>query len=361
MPTMPTMPIRPSRARWAGARRVVATILALLGAALSHGAESGPAALEPDAVRIGVQPDAFPFSHNVGTTAEPRYRGYAVDLCLEIVRGWRQRQGRAADVERDIQWVEVRPRNRLMKLLAGEIDLECSSTSNTEARRSLGIVFSPTYFISSVGLLVHPALKPHAESLMGLLGQARAKDLPLVTTAGSTSVRHLQDLIDDMATPNGRKLRVVYGASHDDSIRKLLASPQPAAYAFMMDQALLVAAMARNPEYQKAGLFVVPWSPVPHAQECYGLMTRRTNPPHLRVGGQDFSQVVHEIVLALRQPGDSDDASTPMHTIYRRWFQSPLEPDQLAPGSPAGVNLGMPPSPQLSQALVSMTARAGCL
>lgn len=343
----------------APARRAVVLALVLVHAAAAYADRIEPAS---DAVRIGVQAEAFPFSHKVSGPAGPAgpvYGGYSVDLCLEIVKAWRQRQGKSADLQRDIRWVEVRPRTRLMQLLVGEIDLECSSTSHTEARRSLGIAFAPTHFVSDVGLLVHRDLKDHAESLMSLLSRVRARDWALVTTSGTTSVRHLQDLVDHMAAPNGRKLRVVFGSSHHDSLQKLRA-PQPGAHAFVMDHVLLVAALARNPEYVKEGLSVVPWSPAPRAQECYGLMTRKTNPAHLSAGGQDFAEVVRDIVLGMRQPGDVETALTPMHLHYRRWFQSPLAADQLPEGSPAGLNLGMPPSSPLSQALMSMTAHDDC-
>ena len=115
--------------------------------------------LAADAVRIGVQKQAFPFAF-YRADRKPQYLGYAVDLCIEIVKGWRMRQGRTLDPERDIQWVEVTPRTRLMKLIAGEIDLECGSTSNTAKRRELGIAFSPTYFVSNVGMLLRPELAP---------------------------------------------------------------------------------------------------------------------------------------------------------------------------------------------------------
>jgi glutamate/aspartate transport system substrate-binding protein len=313
--------------------------------------------LARDAVRIGVQSAAFPFAFNVGTAERPLYHGYAVDLCLEVLRGWRKRQGRGFDPARDVQWVEVTPRNRLLTLLAGEIDLECGSTSNTAGRRALGIAFSPTYFVSSVGLLIRPELRPHASSLMTLLQHARTQDKVFVTTSGSTSMTHLQELAADIEQSGGRRLKVHYGASHDESYQMLVDEP-PRGHAFMMDQVLLAAALATRPALQRAGLTLLPWSPAPRAQECYGIMTRAENPARLRAGDLDLTDVVREVVLAMRRP--QANGASPMQQLYERWFQRPLGAEDVRKGWPSGINLTVPPSPALSRVLVSSGADSDC-
>lgn len=315
--------------------------------------------LARDAVRIGVQNGAFPFAYNVGTADAPVYRGYAVDLCIEVMRGWRKRQGRGFEPEKDIQWVQVTPRNRLLKLLGGEIDLECGSTSNTPGRRALGIAFSPTYFVSSVGLLMRPELRDHTGSLMTLLSHVRESNRVLATTQGSTSEQHLQELAADVEASGGNRLRVKYGASHEQSYALLTDTP-PQAHGFLMDEVLLVAALETNPRLKRAGLSLAPWSPAPRAQECYGIMTRASNAPRLQAGGRDLTQVVREVILDLRQPPVSGGPS-PMHQLYERWFQRPLTGGDVRPGTPAGINLGIAPSPALSRVLVSRSRDAECV
>lgn len=315
--------------------------------------DNGPA---PDAVRIGVQKAAFPFAFRRGGT-QPSYHGYAVDLCIEVVKRWRLRQGHTTtDAARDIRWVEVTSRTRLMKLLAGEIDLECGSTSNTAKRRALGISFSPTYFISDVGILMRPELEAHASSLVSLLEHLRSRSMAIVTTTGSTSMKHVRDLAHgaDKGQRNGLVLK--YGADHAKSFEMLTSDP-PQAHAFVMDHVLLAAARATNPELAKARLVLANWSPAPRAQECYGVMTRSRNAAHLAAGGSDFSDVVADIVSDLRRSGES---GSELLKIYARWFQQPLGPERLEPTSIQGVNLGMPPSPKLSRAFVSGAEDASC-
>lgn len=345
---------------------ILARLLACTASLLvcnAHGAAENKAvppadALARDAVRIGVQNGAFPFAYNIGTTEAPVYRGYAVELCVEVMKGWRKRQGRSFDLGKDIQWVHVTPRNRLLKLLGGEIDMECGSTSNTAGRRALGIVFSPTYFVSGVGLLLRPELRAHTSSLMALLAHVRENDKTLATTQGSTSEQHLQELAADVEASGSRRLRVKTGANHDQSYAMLIDTP-PQAHGFLMDQVLLAAALETKPELKRAGLSLAPWSPAPRAQECYGIMTRASNVPRLQAGGHDLTQVVREVILDLRQPPAAGGPS-PMHLLYARWFQQPLAAADLGKRMPAGINLSIAPSPALSRVLVSRARDAEC-
>ncbi len=343
-----------------GGAVVVWVLLALASpVVVANNTAPGPDKRE-DVIRIGVQRKAFPFSFNVGDANQPDYRGYAVDLCVELIKRWRLREGRSFDAARDVRWVEVTPRTRMMQLLVGEVDIECSSTSNTERRRSLGLAFSPTYFISDVGILLRPELAPYATSWVALVNHLRSRGHTIVATAGSTSVQHLQSLMSRQAALGARKLVVKYPASHQESY-KMLMGPRPEAHAFVLDHVLLAAELASNPALKDARLAVAPWSPAPQAQECYGIVTRRKNPPHMAVGGLDFSDVVYEEMLELRKPGASPSGASRIQEIYERWFQSPLDLPDTGRGAPRETNLAMPPSAKLSGVLVSGTPVAGCL
>ena len=113
-------------------------------------------------------------------------------------------------------------------------------------------------------------------------------------------MKHVQDLSYDVdKAPHGR-LVVKYGADHAKSFAMLLGS-QPQAHAFVMDHVLLASARATDPDLAKAKLFLARWSPAPHAQECYGVMTRKQNAARLEAGGSDFSTVVANIMSDLRR------------------------------------------------------------
>jgi glutamate/aspartate transport system substrate-binding protein len=358
----PAIPGACARARRSMRGWVVNAVL-VLGFACHPDASAQQVRKPGDVIRIGVQADAFPFAFDRGLGQSPRYAGYAVDLCREVVKGWRRLHLREAPLDEDIEWVPVTPRTRFMKLLAGEIDLECGSTSNTAARRALGVAFSPTIFVSSVGLLVRPELESHVASLMDLVQEGRRRkpgdELVFVTTAGSTSVQHLQDLIDDTPGPRGRKLAVRFGTNHSNSFDHLTDAPI-LAHAFMMDQVLLAGALATRPKLKQARLKLTQWSPVPGASECYGLMTRKSNPRNDRARDRELERVVMEVMLQMREPVDELGGATRMQELYRRWFQQELPREALKPDAPLGVSLDMPPGPQLSRILISATANGDC-
>lgn len=326
-------------------------------AAAADAAKPQAAGSPRDLLRIGVQSAAFPFAFDAGPPGKPSYRGYAVDLCLEVAQSWRKRQGRAFNVASDVVWVPVTPRNRIMKLLAGQIDLECGSTSNTAGRRALGIAFSPTYFVSGVGLLLRPELQPHAGSLMALVAHARQTRRVFATTGGSTSEQHLQQLAADVEAQGGERVQVKYATSHEDAYQMITKEP-PDAHAFLMDQVLLAAALLTDPRLKQARITQAPWSPVPQAAECYGIMTRSSNGLHLQAGGQDLREVVRETLLELRKPGA--DGSSRLLQLYQRWFQRPLGPGEVRHGQAPGVNLDFAPSPALSRALVARGGDGHC-
>jgi len=246
-----------------------------------------------------------------------------------------------------------------MMLLAGEIDMECSSTSNTAGRRALGIAFSPTYFVSSVGLLVRPELKPHTGSLMSLLNTAREKGWAFVATKGSTSQQHLLELAAEADSVGSKRLSLKQSSNRAEAYALLTNEKAPTAHAFLLDEILLVAALRTDPSLAKAGLALAPWSPAPRELECYGIMTRASNAKLLHAGGHDLTQVVRDVMLDLRQPAAQGGIS-PMHKIYQRWFQRPLSAENLPKATPAGTLLGIAPSPALSRALVSSANGREC-
>src|SRR5262245_48880610 len=90
---------------------------------------------------LGYRVSSPPFSYVPQGNAEPI--GYSVDLCREIV----------GDIAKDldsgikITFVPVTPSNRLAKIMAGEIDLECGSTTNNAERRGQ-VAFSPIIFVA---------------------------------------------------------------------------------------------------------------------------------------------------------------------------------------------------------------------
>lgn len=95
-------------------------------------------------IALGYRESSVPFS-SASAGATPA--GYSVELCTHIV----------ADLQRQVPnlqvtWVPVTVENRIPALLAGTIDLECGSTTNTLARQEQ-VDFSLTTFLTGGSLL----------------------------------------------------------------------------------------------------------------------------------------------------------------------------------------------------------------
>ncbi len=273
-------------------------------------------------LRIGVQRFAAPFAFEK-TSGD--FRGYSVDLCLRLVELMRNDRGWTFERERDVQFVPVAPKTRMMMLLSGEIDMECGSTSNTPERRKLGIAFSPTIFVSEVAALMAPKVAPHSRSLDPFVQVMRQARLPIVTTEGSTSVGHVRAL----AELTGSDLVATFGANHRDSLQRLRNRE---AGAFVMDRALLATMLQTNPRLVKQGYALSTWSPAPGKLECYGVMTRALN---LALFGRP-----------LRAKLETMRASRELHALYVKWFQKPLPPEDAVPDLPPGQALGLGMLPQ---------------
>lgn len=317
---------RPTRRRSRRCAWVLAATL-MLGCGLGGTARAADPLDERRPVRIGVQATAVPFAFKRGK--EAGFHGYSVDLCLRILQSLLGQP--ALTEQRDYLWVPVTSRTRLVLLLAGEVDMECGSTSRTAARQNLGVAFSSTIFVSDVAVLMAPEAAPAGRSLVDWVQDMREHQRVVVTTAGSTSVRHLRDLVGS----NGAPLRKVFGSHHDDSFRLLREGK---AAGFVMDRALLATRLAADTRLQNAGYKLSAWSIAPGTPECYGIM--------MRVLDSRLRQGVEQQLQALRASGE-------LRRLYAKWFEEPLaEADrilQLPPDRP----LGLRASAELSRVLIT--------
>ncbi len=286
-------------------------------------------------LRVGVQRSAAPFAFERGGMPGD-FAGYAVDICVRIVQMMRQDMGLDFQRERDIEFVPVTSKTRFALLLAGRIDMECGSTSNTEERRRLPIAFTPTTFVSDVAVLVSPRAAVHSKSLGSLLQFLGEQKLALVTTEGSTSVKYVRGLVDMSAG----QARLVYGTDHKDSLRRLREGE---AHAMVLDRPLLAAALKTDVQLSRRGFFLPAWSPAPGQLECYGIMTRG-------VVFASFGQRVRAKLEQLRAQGM-------LKELHDRWFVLPLAGENLLPGMQAGQALSITLHPELEMLLLDPQRR----
>jgi glutamate/aspartate transport system substrate-binding protein len=286
-------------------------------------------------LRLGVQRGAAPFAfEREGASGD--FRGYSVDVCLRIVQMMRQDMGLDFQRERDVEFVPVTSKTRFVLLLAGKIDMECGSTSNTEERRKMPIAFTPTIFVSDVAVLVSPQASRASQTLGTLLQFLSQNKLALVATEGSTSAKYARGLVDLAAG----KPRLVYGADHKDSFRKLRTGE---AHAMVLDRALLATELKTDARLSQRGFALPVWSPVPGQLECYGIMTRG-----LVFGA--FGQRVRAKLDQMRAQGV-------LKELHDRWFVLPLGGDMLLPKMQAGQALGINLHPEFEMVLLDPQRR----
>jgi ABC-type amino acid transport substrate-binding protein len=123
--------------------------LALLAGAAGVSAQDGTLdkIRQSGTITLGYREASIPFSY-VGDNKQPA--GYSVELCQRVVESVKRQLGL---VDLQVKWVQVAPGDRMAKLISGEIDLECGSTTNTLSRQEQ-VEFSLLTFADGGSLLM---------------------------------------------------------------------------------------------------------------------------------------------------------------------------------------------------------------
>ncbi|OTG79840.1 amino acid ABC transporter substrate-binding protein [Acinetobacter sp. ANC 4648] len=245
-------------------------------------------------VIIGYRESSDPISYIVG--GKPM--GYAVDICNNF----------ANELKKDlkmpnlkVEYKAVTSSTRIPEMLAGNIDMECGTTTNS-VQRQQQVSFSTNYYATEVRM----AVKANApiKTIADLNGKA------VVTTQGTTSDKYIK------MGEKGEKINVnnIYGKDHSDSFA-MVASGRAAA--FVMDDNILAGLIAKssNPkEFKIVGPIL--------SSEPYGIM--------LPKGDTAYKAIADKVVNNMWKNGQ-------MAALYKKWFQSPIPPKN--------INLNMPMSP----------------
>ena len=127
-----------------------------LGACLVAGASAAADSVGPDpvlqeiresgVVKIGYLADNNPFSFPKGPSS---VAGFSIDICSKVV----EQLQRTLQLKRlDQKYVEVQSDERIPKLKAHDIHMECGASTNTTSRQR-DVAFSYTMFVSSVRMM----------------------------------------------------------------------------------------------------------------------------------------------------------------------------------------------------------------
>jgi glutamate/aspartate transport system substrate-binding protein len=249
-------------------------------------------------ITLGYRESSLPFSY-LNRRQQPI--GYSIDLCREIVED--------ASTELDgmdikIAFAPVTPADRLDKVKAGAIDLECgSTTSNLERQKE--VAFSPTFFIAGTKLMVPKSSS--VQSYRDLAGRT------VVVTAGTTNEAALRTLSDKQKLG----IDIVTARDHAQSVAMLAAGK---ADAFATDDVLLYGFIATEPsarDMKVVGEYL--------SYDPYGLAYRRNDPAFAAIVDRTFTRMARERRLT---------------ELYNKWFLRRL---------PTGETLNLPMSAQLEE------------
>ncbi len=241
------------------------------------------------AITIGHRESSIPFSY-LDDKQQPI--GYAMDLCMKIVDAVK------AELKMPNLKVNLQPvtsGNRIPQLQAGNIDMECGSTTNSVERQKQ-VSFGPTYFVINVTAAVKK--NSGIKSLADLNGKT------ISTTSGTTSV----PLLKKYEKTKNVDVKEIYGKDHAESF--LLLS-QDRSSAFVMDDILLAGQIANS---GNPGDYMIIKESL--RQEPYSMMIRKDDP--------QFKALVDRTIGGVMKSGEID-------RIYAKWFLSPIPPK--------GVNL----------------------
>jgi glutamate/aspartate transport system substrate-binding protein len=228
---------------------------------------------------LGVREAAFPFSY---LDEHKKPVGYAVDLCLRAVEEVR-RELKLPDLK--VEYKLVTGPERIPKLVKGEIDLECGSTTNTKARQEQ-VAFSYSYFVASMRVLA--SKNRRIESIKDLDG------LDIALSKGTTSEKLFNQLI-------GGELRAtshVY-SNNAEAYEALKAGK---VQAFPQDDSLLTGLAYKDHATDVLGV-----SSMALSVEPYGVMVRK-----------DDRALLALVDRSLARTFSSGD----IYPLYAKWFNS---------------------------------------
>jgi glutamate/aspartate transport system substrate-binding protein len=252
---------------------------------------------ESGSIRIGHRENSPPFAF---LDKDRKPVGYSLDLCEIVV------EEVAAELGKDIrvEYRPVTPADRFDRVIAGDVDLECGSTTNNMERRKV-VAFSPTMFVTGTKLLVRRG--------SGILNLRNLEGKTVVLTRGTVQ----ETAVPKFAERQKLAIKFILTNDHHESFQALASGK---ADAFANDDVQLYGILAETKsraDFRVVGDFL--------SYADYALMFRKDDP--------EFAEVVDRAFQKLA-------GSREIVAVYERWFEKTL---------PSGARLGLPMSPHLEE------------
>lgn len=278
-------------------------VLAVGGSA--HAAGTLEKIAQSGTLLVGYRDASPPFAYQ---DENKRPIGYSVDICAKIVDVIKRELKRP---DLNVKYVPVSSASRIPAMVAGEIDLECGSTTSTAERRKQVSFTIPT-FIAATRLLVRENSK--IQSVNDLDGKT------VVTTKGSSQ----EKLFNDLNVSRTLRAKLELTKEFAEAFDMVDAGK---ADAFIMDDIILYSLRAASPDPAK---FAITRDAL--TIEPLAIMLRKDDPA--------FKKLVDTEVIRIITQGE-------VTQLYKKWFESPIPPKQ--------VNLKMPMSYMLRDSFKAPT------
>ena len=263
----------------AHARVALMAALAAVVTLPAHAADTMAKIRETRTIVLGVREAARPFSF---VNAQKQSVGYSVDLCLNAVDEIK-RELKLSDIK--VQYKLVTGPERIPKLLAGEIDLECGSTTNTMARQEK-VDFSYTFFVAAMRVLTPKDVQ--IEAVKDLNG------LPIALSKGTTS----EKLFTQLAGGELQAQLTTY-ANNGEAYKALREGK---VRAFPQDDSLLLGLAAGDKALDALNV-----SSLALSVEPYAVMVRKGDTALLAVVDRSLARIY---------------ASGEINALYDKWFKT---------------------------------------
>jgi len=261
------------------ARAALLAALAATATLPARAADTMAKIRETRTIVLGVREAARPFSF---VNAQKQSVGYSVDLCLNAVDEIK-RELKLSDIK--VQYKLVTGPERIPKLLAGEIDLECGSTTNTQARQEK-VDFSYTFFVAAMRVLTPKDVQ--VEAVKDLNG------LPIALSKGTTS----EKLFTQLAGGELQAQLTTY--SNNGEAYKALREGK--VRAFPQDDSLLLGMAASDKALDSLNL-----SSLALSVEPYAVMVRKGDTALLAAVDRSLARLY---------------ASGEINALYDKWFKT---------------------------------------
>jgi len=253
-------------------------------------------------VRLGYRDAIVPFAY-LGPDGVPI--GYSLDLCRAIVDALADDLGVA---KLGIDYVRVTPQDRIERVAAGDVDLECGATTITRARAER-VAFSPVVFVSGTRIAV-----PRTSKVRGVDDLRGGRVAVVAGTTNESAIREVDRL-------RGLSMSVVAVPDYGAALDALLEGRVDAIGA---DEVLLRGLLAARA--QRDVIIVGPML----SFEPYGIVLPR--------GAPELASAADRALRALAE-------SREIAWIYDKWFVRPL---------PGGHALDMPMSVELRRSFEAL-------